>query len=93
MVKGTDKQTVKRLIPLQWGQAFGDDSLEELLLLMAINVEDALWTAGAVPGQDYDHLRLFELALPLVRDYIRTHEKWQEKDFLRNVQLVSREDD
>ena len=93
MAKASEKQPPKRLIPLAWQQPFGDDSLEELLLLMAINVEDALWTAGAVPGQDYDHLRLFELAQPLVLDYIRTHKKWQEKDFLRNVRLLAHDDD
>lgn len=88
-----ENQTVKRLIPLEWEQAFGDDSLEELMLWMAINVEDALWTAGAVPGQDYDHLRLFELAQPLVLDYIRTHQKWQDETFLQNVRLARRGED
>ena len=38
--------------------------LEDLLLVMAKNVEATLRAAGAKPGTDYNHRDLFTMALP-----------------------------
>jgi len=39
-------------------------ALEDLLLVLAKNVEEALVASGAEPGKDYQRLDLFKLALP-----------------------------
>jgi hypothetical protein len=39
-------------------------TLEDLLLVMAKNVEDSLLEAGAKPGKDYTLLDLYKLAQP-----------------------------
>lgn len=41
-------------------------TLSDYYLLVAINIEDALLEAGAVPKQDYGLKDLFELATPIV---------------------------
>lgn len=90
MAKDTDKP--RRLIPIAWAHPLQDDNLEEVLLRFAINMEDVLLTAGALPGRDYDYLRLFDLARPCVLDYIRRHDKWSAGDFLLNVRLCHQDD-
>lgn len=40
------------------------DTLEDLLLCVAANVEDSLVSSGAQPGKDYSRLDLFKLAQP-----------------------------
>ena len=40
--------------------------LDDLLLVMAKNIELSMLAAGATPGVDYTHLDLFNLAAPFV---------------------------
>jgi len=42
------------------------ETLEDLLLIMAKNVEEAMLSAGATPGKDYTYRDLFTLATPFV---------------------------
>jgi hypothetical protein len=51
------------------------EALEDLLLIMAKNVESAMITAGAEPGKDYTYQDLFTLAMPLVLEVWRTSGK------------------
>ena len=43
-------------------------SLEDLLLVVAKNIEEAMLTAGAEPGKDYTYRDLFTLSLPFAVD-------------------------
>lgn len=45
---------------------YRDDVFTDMLMLYAHDIEDALITSGAVPGQDYDYVKLMELAHPYV---------------------------
>jgi hypothetical protein len=51
------------------------EALEDLLLIMAKNVESAMVTAGAEPGKDYTYRDLFTLAMPLVLEVWKTSGK------------------
>lgn len=42
------------------------NTLEDLLLIFAKNIENSLIQAGAVAGQDYNFLDLYKLAQPFV---------------------------
>lgn len=46
-------------------------SLEDLLLVMAKNVEDSMLQAGAKPGDDYTILDLYKLAQPFALDVFK----------------------
>jgi hypothetical protein len=48
-------------------------SLEDFIYLMALNLEDALLTGGAVPGVDYQILDLYRISMPLAV------ESWKDK--------------
>ena len=66
-----DKETIefhnaKYLIPYK-GQ-LGTNGLEDLMLIMAKNMEYALQEAGAEKEKDYKILDLFELAKPFALD-------------------------
>lgn len=52
---------VKRLIDFEYGSA---EDLSDYLLIVAMNIEDSLRTAGAVPNEDYTYLDLIKLAQP-----------------------------
>ena len=51
------------------------EALEDLLLIMAKNVEEAMLMAGAKPGEDYTYRDLFTLATPFVLEVWRTSGK------------------
>jgi hypothetical protein len=59
----------KRLIR-DFGEA-DPNTLEDLWLILARNVEDSLIEAGATPGEDYTMLDLYKLAQPFVLDLFR----------------------
>lgn len=48
-------------------------SLEDLLLVMAKNVEDSLLLAGAVPEKDYTILDCYKLGQPLALEIFKKH--------------------
>jgi hypothetical protein len=48
-----------------------DSTLEDLILVMAKNVEEALIAAGATKGTDYTYRDLFTWAMPLVLEVWR----------------------
>ena len=56
-------------------QGVATHSLEDLIYVMAINVEDAMITGGAIPGRDYKILDLYKLAMPLAQDLFKTNDK------------------
>lgn len=56
-------------------EVVAQNSLEDLIYIMALNVEDALITGGAVPGKDYKILDLYQLAMPLAQDLFKTNDK------------------
>lgn len=41
------------------------DSLEDLIYIAALNLEDALLTGGAVPGKDYKIIDLYKISMPM----------------------------
>ena len=51
-----------------------NDHLNDVMIIMAKNVEDSLLECGAIPGEDYTLLDLYKLASPLVA------ERWQTQD-------------
>ena len=64
-----------------YGLTSSDAPLDDLLLVIATNIEDALISAGAVPGGDYTMLDLFQLANPYVL------ERWSAKDSKVSIEL------
>ena len=58
----------RRLIP---AMGCNPKALEDAIYITAFNVEDAMRTAGAVPGEDYRLLDLFRMAVPIVSQMMR----------------------
>jgi hypothetical protein len=52
-------------------ESLAPESLDDLLLIMAKNVEDGLIKGGARPGIDYSVLDLFELAQPFALEIFK----------------------
>lgn len=46
-------------------------SLEDMIYLAALNVEDAMLTGGLTPGADYTALDLFKLGMPIALEMYR----------------------
>ncbi len=49
-------------------------TLEDLILVMAMNVERSLIEAGAQPGSDYTYQDLFNMATPFALEVFRRNE-------------------
>lgn len=64
-----------------YGITSSDAPLDDLLLAIATNIEDALLSAGAKPGTDYTYLDLFKLANPYAL------ERWSAEDSKVSIQL------
>lgn len=50
------------------------NSLDDIYLIVARNIEHALMNTGAEPGKDYSILDLFQLAQPFVLHYVRKND-------------------
>ncbi len=64
-----------------YGITASDAPLDDLLLVIATNIEDALLPAGAVAGRDYTMLDLFKLANPYAL------ERWSAPDSKVSIEL------
>ncbi len=64
-----------------YGLTSSDAPLDDLLLVIATNIEDALISAGAVPGKDYTMLDLFKLANPYALS------RWSDEDSRVSIEL------
>jgi len=62
---------IKRLIDFEYGSA---EDLSDYLLIVAMNIEDSLRTAGAVPNEDYTYLDLIKLAQPFALEKMKSDE-------------------
>ena len=62
---------IKRLIDFEYGSA---EDLSDYLLIVAMNIEDSLVTAGAVPNKDYTYLDLIKLAQPFALEKMKNDE-------------------
>ena len=51
------------------------NSLEDLLYVMAVNIEDSLLGTGAVPGKDYTILDCYKLAQPFALSEFENKDK------------------
>jgi len=49
-------------------------SLEDLILVMAMNVEESLSEAGAIAGKDYTYRDLWTMAMPFALDVFKDKE-------------------
>jgi hypothetical protein len=49
------------------------DSLTDLLMIAARDIEDAMVQSGAVPGKDYTYLELYKLAVQIHSAVIQIH--------------------
>ena len=61
-----------------------NSALEDLLVTLAGNVEDALLMSGATPGTDYTRLDCFKLAMPFAlsmfdKDHVHFAANWKER--------------
>lgn len=48
------------------------DTLEDLLLILAKNIEESLIQAGAIAGKDYNILDLYKLAQPFALEKFKS---------------------
>ncbi|WP_446323654.1 hypothetical protein [Acinetobacter sp. 1207_04] len=62
---------IKRLIDFEYGST---EDLSDYLLIVAMNIEDSLMTAGAIPNKDYTYLDLIKLAQPFALDKMKSDE-------------------
>lgn len=63
---------VKPLLPRP--EVTDHSTLTDLFLCMAVNIEDSLLEAGAIPDKDYTRLDLYKLAQPFAVDvFVRTN--------------------
>lgn len=49
------------------------NTLDDMIYLAALNVEDALLTGGAVPGVDYQIIDLYRLGMPFAMKFYESH--------------------
>ena len=68
MTKPYKKHTADRLMPMR---TCDTSTLEDAIYAAAVNVEDALLTAGAIPKEDYKLLDLLSIAAPIVAEMWR----------------------
>ncbi|MBP6748088.1 MAG: hypothetical protein KA144_00495 [Xanthomonadaceae bacterium] len=55
-------------------EVLDQNALSDLLLIMAMNVEESMITAGATPGKDYSHLDLYKLAAPFALEIFKSRD-------------------
>ena len=51
------------------------NTLEDLLMIMARNIEDSLIQSGAKPGKDFSFLDIYKLAQPFALEVFKKNDK------------------
>lgn len=59
-----------RLLPLK---DCDQSTLEDMIYVAAVNVEDAMRTGGAIPGRDYALRDLYSMAVPIAVEMLRSN--------------------
>lgn len=64
---------MKKTRLLKTYETVANHTLEDMIYVAALNVEDALITGGAIPGVDYQIMDLYRLGAPFAMKLYESH--------------------